>query len=103
MNTRKIAFLVSASLSVMASFSYAASIPLSASPQSKIWIEGKSTLHPFTIKASTFNLQMSFEAPPQEKTLMEILKAPSVHLMVTVPVKSLKSEFEVMDDNIQKR
>ncbi len=102
MNTKRIVFLVSASLIAAVSFSRAASVGFKASPQSKIWIEGKSTLHPFTIKASTFDLQMNFKAAHKKNAAAEILKGQSAQLTVTVPIKGLKSEFEVMDENTQK-
>ncbi len=102
MNTRRIAFLLSAFLTLAASFSYAASIKFNSSPESRVWISGKSTLHPFIIKASTFNLQMVFKAASLQGASVEILKGHSAHLTATVPIKGLRSEFEVMDENIQR-
>ncbi len=102
MKTKRQTLALSFCLLVISSFSYAASIKIAPSPQSQIWISGISTLHPFVIKASTFNLQMSIAASGKETLKTAILKGLPVKLQLTIPVKGLRSEFEAMDDNTQK-
>ncbi len=102
MKTKRQTFALSFCLLALSSFSYAASIPIEALPQSQVWISGNSTLHPFIIKASTFNIQMSIAASGNGEAKTAVLKGLPAQLQLTIPVKGLRSEFEAMDDNTQK-
>jgi polyisoprenoid-binding protein YceI len=102
MKTKRLALSLSLCLLAISSFSYAASIQIEALPQSQIWVSGNSTLHPFVIKASTFNIEMAIAASEKESAKTAILKGLPVKLQLTIPIKGLRSEFEAMDDNTQK-
>ncbi|MEO8399431.1 MAG: YceI family protein [Ignavibacteriaceae bacterium] len=64
--------------------------------ESKIWLEGTSTLHDFTITAKEFKSDLTIENSDDSKNEFKISK-----LELIVPVKKLDSEKESMDENLQ--
>lgn len=65
------------------------------SSDSKIWMEGDSTLHPYKSTSSKFEIKASLTNPkPQDASLAD--------LTVEIPVKSLKSGEGPLDTNLYK-
>src|SRR4029453_8017116 len=73
---------------------------VAVSPDSKLWIEGTSTIHDWTCKATSLDDAIEVDAAavklavPPPKMLKKVL--------VKVPVKSLKCGHGGMDDNMYK-
>src|SRR5262245_44816873 len=69
-------------------------------PASKLWLEGDSTLHRYSSKAT--KIDFSSETLPAE-SLAEALKPGMVKsLKMTIPVQGLKSGESVLDRNLRK-
>ncbi|HEY9854629.1 MAG TPA: YceI family protein [Stenomitos sp.] len=65
------------------------------SSDSKIWLEGDSTLHPYKSTSSKFEIKAALTNPkPQDASLSD--------LTVEIPVKSLKSGEGPLDTNLYK-
>lgn len=94
------AFLVSG---LLVSGAQAASVQLELKPNSQLWLEGKSSLHEFSSKATQINLTLNVKdssaEPKQVLTTMSGGGAIS-QLVVDVPVKGLKSGKGALDDNL---
>ena len=74
---------------------------LPVSPESKLWVEGTSTLHDWTCRTQTLDATIEFDATAAE----QLRTAPPTALRrvsVKVPVKSLKCGHGAMDDNLYK-
>jgi polyisoprenoid-binding protein YceI len=74
---------------------------LPVSPESKLWVEGTSTLHDWTCRTQTLDATIEFEASAAE----QLRTAPPTALRrvsVKVPVKSLKCGHGAMDNNLYK-
>jgi polyisoprenoid-binding protein YceI len=78
----------------------AAAAELILSPSSKLWLEGDSTLHPFSSTATALSVSFLLEAPGPVTAALGA-KAPA-RVTVTVPVASLKSAHEGLDKNLRK-
>lgn len=64
-------------------------------PESKLWLEGTSTLHDFTIKAKEMTSSLIIQELPDSSGF----KVSSLQLII--PVKKLDSEKESMNENMQ--
>jgi polyisoprenoid-binding protein YceI len=71
-------------------------------PGSKVWLEGDSTLHPFTSVSKEFKVDLTVgQGTPQTLAAGLAAKAPAA-MTVTIPVKSLKSDKKGLDKNLYK-
>ena len=68
-------------------------------PESKLWLEGTSTLHDFTITANNIKSSISFESSMNENNSLEEFKI--TYLKLIVPIWKLDSGNESMDENMQ--
>jgi hypothetical protein len=69
---------------------------------SKVWLEGDSTLHPYSSVSREFKVEMKV-AEGTPKSLAEGIQARAPAAMtVTIPVKSLKSDKKGLDKNLYK-
>jgi len=74
---------------------------LPVSPESKLWVEGTSTLHDWTCRTQSLDATIEFDADAAE----QLSTAPPTALrrvQVKVPVKSLKCGHGAMDNNLYK-
>jgi polyisoprenoid-binding protein YceI len=74
---------------------------LPVSPESKLWVEGTSTLHDWTCRTQSLDATVEFDANAAE----HLSTAPPTALrrvQVKVPVKSLKCGHGAMDNNLYK-
>lgn len=76
----------------------AAPVALTPAAGSAVWIEGDSTLHPWSSTSTKVALEMTLE----EGTLAAAKAQKPAKLVVKVPVDSLKSEHGGLDKNLQK-
>jgi polyisoprenoid-binding protein YceI len=67
-------------------------------PASKVWIEGTSNVHDWKSEASVINAEIELDAAGLSAAPAKLLKK----VVVTIPVKSLKSGHGKMDENLQK-
>jgi hypothetical protein len=72
---------------------------LSLGPGSRLWLEGDSTLHPFS---STATIIKASGAAAEAASPAELLKAPGLSFELRVPVESLKSGKSGLDQNMYK-
>jgi len=70
-------------------------VKLNLLPDSKLWFDGTSTLHDFTCESKTIDAKL--QAKPNGSSMVE---KPEFDLEVVVPVKSLESGKDAMDDNM---
>jgi polyisoprenoid-binding protein YceI len=68
-------------------------------PESKLWLEGTSTLHDFTITANNIKSSINFESSMNENNSLEEFKI--TYLKLIVPIWKLDSGNESMDENMQ--
>jgi len=68
-------------------------------PESKLWLEGTSTLHDFIINAKEIISSLIIESSVNENNSKEEFKISNLKLIV--PVKKLDSGKESMDENMQ--
>ena len=68
-------------------------------PESKLWLEGTSTLHDFTITANNIKSSISFESSMNENNSLEEFKI--TYLKLIVPIWRFDSGNESMDENTQ--
>lgn len=74
----------------------AAQVPLVLGPESVLWLEGDSTLHPFSSRTQNFILSA-------EATTPAILDPGAVQQMkLKIPVKGLQSKEKALDKNMYK-
>jgi polyisoprenoid-binding protein YceI len=78
----------------------ASAVELSLAPSSRLWLEGDSTLHPYSSTSAALAVSFSLEAPGEAAAALAG-KAPA-RMTVTVPVASLKSAHGGLDKNLQK-
>jgi polyisoprenoid-binding protein YceI len=78
----------------------ASAVELSLAPSSTLWIEGDSTLHPYSSTSTALAVAFSLEAPGEASAALAA-KAPA-RMTVTVPVESLKSAHSGLDKNLRK-
>jgi polyisoprenoid-binding protein YceI len=78
----------------------ASAVELSLAPSSTLWIEGDSTLHPYSSTSTALAVAFSLEAPGEASAALAA-KAPA-RMTVTVPVESLKSAHGGLDKNLRK-
>ncbi|MDX6771189.1 MAG: YceI family protein [Elusimicrobiota bacterium] len=78
----------------------AAASEVTLSPSSRLWLEGDSTLHPYSSTATAFTADFSFEAAGPLAAAVAA-KSPA-KLTVRVPVASLKSAHDGLDKNLRK-
>src|SRR5215831_15466963 len=74
---------------------------------SVLWLEGTSNVHDFVCRSTTVEVAMTRDstapAPSGPTGLYELIRASGVRgVAVRVPVKSLRSEKEGLDKNLQK-
>jgi len=67
-------------------------------PASKMWIEGTSNVHDWKVEANNIDAQIELDAAGLAAAPAKMVKK----VTITIPVKSLKSEHDKMDDNIRK-
>lgn len=73
-----------------------------SAPQSRLWLEGSSTLHPFTIHATSQDFSLSFTKGTGDMAAALAAQEPATMTLI-VPVYGLKStEAKSMDRNMQK-
>jgi len=71
-------------------------------PQSRVWLKGDSTLHPFTINATSQAFTLSFAKGTSDVAAALAAQEPAT-MTLTIPVYGLKStESKSMDRNTQK-
>jgi len=68
-------------------------------PESKLWLEGTSTFHDFTINAKEFMSSLIIESSVDENNSKEEFKISNLELII--PVWKLDSGDESMDENMQ--
>jgi polyisoprenoid-binding protein YceI len=73
---------------------------LTWSPQSKVVLKGNSSLHPFTVPASSLNLTGTIELKEQFNSLNSLLTGRIQELQVVIPVAGLKSGKKELDKNL---
>ena len=73
---------------------------IAVSPESKLWIEGTSTIHDWTCKATS--IDAAIEVDPAAAQLAAAPPKMLKKVSVKVPVKSLKCGHGGMDDNMYK-
>lgn len=75
-----------------------ASLDAALSPESRLWLEGDSTLHPYSSTATALGLELSFSSG----AALPAAAAAGVpaRLIVRVPVKGLKSAHKGLDKNL---
>lgn len=78
----------------------AAAVELTVAPSSKLWLEGDSTLHPFSSTSTAVSATLTLEAPGDAAAALAA-KAPA-RMTLSVPVASLKSAHGGLDKNLQK-
>lgn len=79
----------------------AAAVELGLAPSSKLWLEGYSTLHPYSSTSTAVAVSFSLDAPGEDALEAAAAKAP-VRMTLTVPVASLKSAHDGLDKNLRK-
>ena len=95
---------------VMTTLALMALLPMGArayeaalSSSSQIWLEGDSTLHPYSSTATSVALTLSLEpaaGAPDEAAAALARKAPA-RMSLSIPVKGLKSGHSGLDKNLQ--
>jgi polyisoprenoid-binding protein YceI len=98
MRTYKISFAMLALVGTAAAAQTTARVPVA--PESKLWIEGTSTIHDWTCKATSMDAAIEIDA-----AAVQLAAAPPRMLkrvQVKVPVKALKCGHGGMDDNLYK-
>src|SRR5262245_1352904 len=98
LRTHKISLAMLALVGASAAAQGAARVPVS--PESKLWIEGTSTIHDWTCKATA--LDAAIELDPAAVQLAAAPPKMLKKVLVKVPVKSLKCGHGGMDDNLYK-
>ncbi len=78
----------------------ASAVELTLAPSSVLWLEGDSSLHPFSSTSTAVAASLSLEAPGDAAAALSA-KAPA-RMTLTVPVASLKSAHGGLDKNLQK-
>lgn len=73
-----------------------------ASPESKLWLEGESTLHSFKITASTMAVSVAAVGAPGETLPEEIAGRRIRTVDVSIPVSGLTSGEAGLDSNMRK-
>jgi polyisoprenoid-binding protein YceI len=74
-------------------------------PQSKLWLTGDSTLHPYSSTATVVNLQTVFQPLSTNPSLSfdeKLFQAKVLVFKVTIPVTGLKSGEKGLDKNMYK-
>jgi polyisoprenoid-binding protein YceI len=87
-------------LAIAGSVAGAQTARVSVAPESKLWVEGTSTIHDWTCKATTLDAAIDVDA-----AAAQLVAAPPKLLkrvLIKVPVKSLKCGHGGMDDNMYK-
>lgn len=77
-----------------------AAVELTLAPSSMLWLEGDSTLHPYSSSSTALSVALALEAPGDAAAALSA-KAPA-RMTVTVPVASLKSAHGGLDKNLRK-
>lgn len=82
----------------------AAKINLEPTSESGLWLEGDSTLHPFSSTAAAVSASLTVDAASAapEAVLAAIAGQKPAALMVAVPVAGLKSAHSGLDKNLRK-
>ena len=82
----------------------AAVVTLTPSPESRVRLEGDSTLHPFWSEVSSFTAVLTVDAAGATAAAVSAAVSASkpVTLSVTIPVANLKSEHAGLDKNLRK-
>jgi|CXWL01.1.fsa_nt_gi polyisoprenoid-binding protein YceI len=82
----------------------AAVVTLTPSPESRVRLEGDSTLHPFWSEVSSFTAVLTVDAAGATAAAVSaaVSAGKPVTLSVTIPVANLKSEHAGLDKNLRK-
>lgn len=82
----------------------AAVVTLTPSSESRVRLEGDSTLHPYWSEASSFTAVLTVEAPGATAAAVSaaVAEGKPATLKVTIPVANLKSEHSGLDKNLRK-
>jgi polyisoprenoid-binding protein YceI len=81
----------------------ASASPTIAIKSGTLRMDGKSTLHDFTVATSAFGLRTTLEVPPGETDWTPVLKPGSVKTFeLRIPVASLKAEKDGLNKNMYK-
>lgn len=78
----------------------ASAVELSLAPSSRLWLEGDSTLHPYSSTSTAVFAAFTFEGPGSAAEALAA-KTPA-RMRLTVPVDSLKSAHSGLDKNLRK-
>ncbi|HET7584677.1 MAG TPA: YceI family protein [Gemmatimonadaceae bacterium] len=99
--TSALATLASAILATVVVAQGGPSLPVHVEPQSKLWLEGNSTMHEFTCR--TNDIQATVEIDPGYRYAAAATRAhPFNSVDVQIPVRSLKCGKDKMDENMYK-
>lgn len=82
----------------------AAIVTLTPSSESRVRLEGDSTLHPYWSQASSFTatLTVDADAPTPAAVAAAVAAGRPATMLVTIPVTSLKSEHSGLDKNLRR-
>jgi hypothetical protein len=75
---------------------------LEVSPESRLWLEGDSTLHPYESIATTLDVNAAVNEQPGQNLLAAFGANGLTALSVRVPVGALKSPHAGLDKNLRK-
>lgn len=92
--------LLNAALAVLLLALPAAAAELALAPSSRLWLEGDSSLHPYSSTAAVLNLAFTLEAPGPAAAAIST-KAPA-RMTLRIPVADLKSAHAGLDKNLRK-
>ena len=101
--------LILAALTLAATFAQAAGPSLVLRPESKLWLDGKSTVHAYTSKATKLEATIEHDptawanGPMNGEALEKLVRAKGVKSVdVVVPVAAMRSGKDGLDRNMQK-
>lgn len=89
-------------LLIAAGPAFSAPLPLALDEGSVLWIEGDSTLHPYSSTSTALGLTMTLDQEKDETAAAAAKRKKPAALTLTVPVSSLKSAHKQLDKNLQK-
>jgi polyisoprenoid-binding protein YceI len=90
--------LIGIALIAAAAVTATAQAQATLAPASKMWIEGTSNVHDWKVDAKDIDAKIELDAAGLTAAPAKMVK----RVTITIPVRSLKSEHDKMDDNIRK-
>lgn len=71
-------------------------------PESRLWLEGVSTLHPFASTATAMNMAFAWGPGAPDSAPAAFKAGAPASMTLTIPVAKLKSAHKGLDQNLQK-